>query len=150
MTTINLREYYYWYTQDGYIEVSDEVSAELSVGKQQGKISNQRMRRNKSFYSLDAGDGIETEMAVHPTDSPDVVIEKKEGYCRLCRALNSLPEKQGRRIDAHYLRGVSVQKIAEAEDVGERNIRKSISRGLESMKIFLKNTEWQGTESAEK
>jgi len=25
MTTINLKDFYYWYTQDQFIEVSDEV-----------------------------------------------------------------------------------------------------------------------------
>lgn len=27
MTTINLKDFYYWYTQDQLIEVSDEVAA---------------------------------------------------------------------------------------------------------------------------
>ena len=26
MTTINLKDFYYWYTQDQFIEVSDEVA----------------------------------------------------------------------------------------------------------------------------
>ena len=29
MTTINLKDFYAWYTHDEYIEVSDEVAAEL-------------------------------------------------------------------------------------------------------------------------
>ena len=31
MTTINLKDFYAWYTHDEYIEVSDEVAAELKV-----------------------------------------------------------------------------------------------------------------------
>ena len=31
MTTINLKDFYYWYTQDQFIEVSDEVIALLGV-----------------------------------------------------------------------------------------------------------------------
>ena len=31
MTTINLKDFYVWYTHDEYIEVSDEVAAELGT-----------------------------------------------------------------------------------------------------------------------
>lgn len=53
-----------------------------------------------------------------------------------CRngALNSLPEIQGRRIDAHIILGKSIKEIAEAEGVHEESIRQSIKRGLERMK----------------
>lgn len=33
MTTINLRKFFYWYKVDEYIEVSDEVAAELMADK---------------------------------------------------------------------------------------------------------------------
>ena len=33
MKTINLRDFYYWYIQDEFIEVTDEVAAELYKGK---------------------------------------------------------------------------------------------------------------------
>ena len=32
MTTINLKDFYYWYTQDQFIEVSDGGSGGLSCG----------------------------------------------------------------------------------------------------------------------
>ena len=56
----------------------------------------------------------------------------------LCQLLlyntNSLPEIQGRRIDAHIILGKSIKEIAEAEGVHEESIRQSIKRGLERMK----------------
>lgn len=33
MTTINLKDFYSWYTQDEYMEVSDEVAEELRANK---------------------------------------------------------------------------------------------------------------------
>ena len=33
MTTINLKDFYPWYTHDEYIEVSDEVAAALKADK---------------------------------------------------------------------------------------------------------------------
>ena len=70
-------------------------------------------------------------------DSPEQVFEKMERYCNLCRALNSLPEVQGRRIELHYLLGLTQREIARAEGVSERNVRHSIRKGLVSMKKYL-------------
>ena len=61
-------------------------------------------------------------------------LERMETFLRLWNALNSLPEIQGRRIDAHIILGKSIKEIAEAEGVHEESIRQSIKRGLERMK----------------
>jgi len=139
MTTINLKDYYYWYTQDEYIEVSDEVAAELEAGKRYEKAYNERVRYNKAYYSLDAGDGIEETALACYNDSPERIFDMKERFCGLCCALNSLPEIQGRRVEAFYLLGKSRKEIAEAEGVSESSVNESIDRGLRAMKKYLKN-----------
>jgi RNA polymerase sigma factor (sigma-70 family) len=82
-------------------------------------------------------DSIENEVVVSYNDSPERVLEMKEQYKRLCRALNALPEIQGRRIDSHFLLGMSQDEIANAEGVTQGAVSISISRGLESMKKLL-------------
>ena len=83
--------------------------------------------------SLDCDDGIEYSACLHePT--PQELLERMETFLRLWNALNSLPEIQGRRIDAHIILGKSIKEIAEAEGVHEESIRQSIKRGLERMK----------------
>ena len=53
MTTINLKDFYYWYTQDQFIEVSDEV-AEVFVSDARHEMAYQRrLSRHKAQYSLD-------------------------------------------------------------------------------------------------
>lgn len=59
MTTINLKEFFYWYKADEYIEVTDEVAEELRADKRYEVTHHRRMKRNKANYSLDADDGIE-------------------------------------------------------------------------------------------
>ena len=133
MTTINLKDFYAWYTHDEYIEVSDEVAAELKADKLYEAAYQRRMTRNKAQYSLDCDDGIEYSACLHePT--PQELLERMETFLRLWNALNSLPEIQGRRIDAHIILGKSIKEIAEAEGVHEESIRQSIKRGLERMK----------------
>ena len=139
MTTINLRDFYPWYTWDEFVEVSDAVAEELLADKRYHKSHRQRMKRNKAFYSLDAGDGIENA-AVYTALSPHEVLELKLKRCRLCRALNSLTEAQGRRIEAHYILGMSITDIAKAEGVAKSRVSESIDRGLRNMKKYLRNT----------
>ena len=138
MVTINLKDFYPWYTHDEFVDVSDEVAGELFADKRYQKAHRRRVYRNKAQYSLDAGDGIENE-ACYINLSPHEIHERQIMRCRLCRALNSLPEMQGRRVDAHYILGMSYQSIAEAEGVDESAVRAAIKRGLRDMKKYLKN-----------
>ena len=133
MTTINLKDFYAWYTDDEYTEVSDEVAAELKADKLYEEAHQRRTTRNKAQYSLDCDDGIEYSACLHEP-SPQELMDRKELFFRLWNALNSLPEIQGRRIDAHIILGKSIKEIAEAEGVHEESIRQSIKRGLERMK----------------
>ena len=95
MTTINLKDFYAWYTHDEYIEVSDEVAAELKADKLYEAAHQRRTTRNKAQYSLDCDDGIEYSACLHePT--PQELLDRMELFVHLWNALNSLPEVQGR------------------------------------------------------
>jgi RNA polymerase sigma-70 factor (ECF subfamily) len=138
MVTINLRDFYPWYTHDEFADVPEAVAAELLADRRYHKAHERRVKRNKAQYSLDAEDGIESAAVTHSVNSPEAVLEMMERHCRLCRALNSLPDKQGRRIEAHYLIGQSQKAIAEAEGVSQKAVGKAIEKGLEAMKKYLR------------
>jgi RNA polymerase sigma-70 factor (ECF subfamily) len=143
-TTINLRDYYPWYTHDEFTEVSDEVAAELLADKRYQKAQERQMYRYKAQYSLDAGDGIEASAIACHNNSPEAVLEMMERHCGLCWALNSLPEIQGRRIEAHYIFGKTHKEIARAEGVSEEAVSKAIDKGLAAMKKYLKKFQQGG------
>jgi len=137
MTTINLKDYYFWYTADEYIEVSDEVAAELRADKLYEAAYQRRMIRNKAQYSLDCNDGIEYSACLsEPT--PQELPERVERFYYLWNALNMLPETQGRRVDAHVILGKSYREVALEEGVNESSVRESMKAGLENMKKYLK------------
>ena len=97
MTTINLKDFYPWYTHDEYIEVSEEVAEELHTSRRREAAHAERVRYNKAFYSLDCDDGIEYTACLHePT--PQELLDRVELFVQLWNALNSLPEIQGRRV----------------------------------------------------
>lgn len=135
MVEINLKDYYYWYITDEFIEVSDEVAAELRAGKRYEAAYRRRMKRNK-VNSLDAGDHVERAVCVFEP-SPELCLILIDQYQRLCCALNALPDAQGRRIEAHYLCGLSIQEIAAAERITYQAAQASIQRGLKVMRKFF-------------
>ena len=111
MTTINLKDFYYWYTQDQLIEVSDEVAEVFKADARYEMAYQRRLSRHKAQYSLDCDDGIEYSACLHePT--PQELLERMETFLRLWNALNSLPEIQGRRIDAHIILGKSMDNVS--------------------------------------
>ena len=55
MTTINLKDFYYWYLTDELVEVPDEVAEELMASKRREAAHAERVRYNKAskfMYNL--------------------------------------------------------------------------------------------------
>ncbi len=65
MTIINLREFYPWYIENQFIEVSDAVAEELRASRKAEAAHQRQLTRNKAQYSLDCDDGIEYSACVH-------------------------------------------------------------------------------------
>ena len=138
MTTINLKDFYYWYIQDQFIEVSEEVAEALRASVRYEAAYQRRLTRHKAQYSLDCEDGIEYSACLsEPT--PQELLERMERFCDLWNALNTLPETQGLRIDACIIEGKSMTEVAEADGVSVAAVHKSIQQGLKSMKKYLQN-----------
>ena len=136
MTTINLKDFYYWYMTDKLVEVPDEVAEELMASRRAEAAHAERVRYNKAFYSLDCDDGIEYSACLHEP-SPQELMDRKDLFYRLWNALNSLPEIQGRRVDAYLILGKSSRQIAREEGVDKNAVRRSVRTGIKSMKKYL-------------
>lgn len=137
MAQINLRDFYPFYHSDFFIEISDEVETALLEAERLEKNYIRRRFYNKAHYSLDAGDGIEKDI-LFVSLSPCEIYERKITAEQLQSAIASLPDKQGKRIYAHYILGISKLDIARAEGVNESAVRDTIERGLKNMEKFLK------------
>ena len=137
MTTINLKDHYPWYTEDTFMEVPDEIAAFLDEDRRIQINYAQYIRDNRAFYSLDAGDGIEAE-ALNLPEQPDEALERMELERLLKEALAQLTPSQRRRLFASVLNDESNQWIAKRESVDESAVRRSIQRGLASLKKILK------------
>lgn len=137
MKRINLRNYFPFYKSDLFVEVDDEIAIFLKRCDLDESAYRLRTYRHKAYYSLDRHDGIENDI-VFLSLSPEEIYERKITNQELYAAINSLPDKQAKRIYAHYFLGMSKSAIAKAEGVRESTIWESIERGLRNIENFLK------------
>ncbi len=137
MKIINLKDYYPYYRQDMFLEVSDEPAA-IFDGFDKGEAAYERKKfRCKAHYSLDRNDGIEHDI-LFVSLTPDEIYECKITAEQLHAAIVSLPDKQAKRIYAHYFMGMSKATIAKAEGVSKATVGESINRALRGIEQYLK------------
>lgn len=137
MAIINLRDYYPFYTSDCFMEVSEEIADMFKEFDRKEAAYRLRTYRHKAYYSLDRDDGLEHE-AVFVALSPHELYERKVTMQELHAAIASLPDKQAKRIYAHFILGMTKRDIALAEGVHEKVVRVAIERGLRNLEKILK------------
>ena len=138
MKKINLKDYYSHITVDTYIDIPDEVFDVFEEYRKAEQAYQSRTRYHKAYYSLDRGDGIE-HSALFVFLSPDEIYERKLTSEQLHAAIATLPDKQAKRIYAHYFLGMSKTAIAKAEGTSASSVKDAIRRGLCSLEKYLKN-----------
>ncbi len=139
MAKINLRELYPFYEKDSYIEIPDELAGLLASFERAEANYERKVRRHKAFYSLDQGSGVERNI-LFTSLSPEELYERKLTREELYAAIAKLPDKQAKRIYAHFLLGMSKDEIAKAEGVSWHSVHQSIRQGLSHIEKILKNS----------
>ena len=138
MKTINLKDIYpHYFTEDKWIDVPDELAQIFADYAKAEETYERTKRRYKATYSLDREDGIERNI-LFVSLSPHELYERKLTQEQLHSAIASLPDKQAKRIYAHFFLGMSKTAIARAEGVSKVSVSESIERGLCSIEKFLK------------
>lgn len=143
MKRINLKEYYPFYQSDYFIEVSDEIAKQFRQFNRKEHADFERRRVYKAYYSLDAGNSIEKDVILLVL-SPDEIYERKLANQESYAAINILPEKQAKRLYAHFFLDMSKAQIARIEGVSKAAVSHSIEKTLESIEKFLRNFSKRG------
>ena len=120
MVRINLRDFYPFTQEDTYIEVSAEVANMMNAFERAEASYERKIRRYKAYYSLDHKSGIERSI-LFTSHSPEELYERKLTREELHTAIAQLPDKQAKRIYAHYLLGMSKEEIARVKGLGFLN-----------------------------
>ena len=133
MKYINLRELYPdVYKTDTLVEVTEEVLDVIRASDRAEATYQRRMYRYKAQYSLDCNNGIEKVVMVQPP-TPEEILEDKQLREQLYAAVMALPDKQAKRIYAHFYLGMTPTEIAQAEGVDPGRVRDSIRKGLRKL-----------------
>ncbi len=138
MKKINLKDYYAHISVDIYIDIPDKVFNIFEEYRKAEQAYQSKVYYHKAYYSLDRGDGIE-HSALFVSCSPDEIYERKLTREQLHAAIATLPDKQAKRIYAHYFLGMSKTAIAKAEGVNKSQVTRSINQGLSHLEKYLKN-----------
>lgn len=145
MKTINLRTYYYpHYTEDVFVEVSDEVAEVMLLSVREMENYRRRTCRHKAYYSLDAFDWTENYALEHSPSPEELLVlqEEQAAHDRLLamldEALTQVTEIQARRIRSYYLQGLNFPKIAQAEGVNKDVVYRSVHAGLKRLQEYYR------------
>lgn len=137
MKRVNLKDMYPLYNEDCFIEVTDAVAAELEISRRTEHAQYRYIYRNKAQFSLDQGDGIEHDI-LFASHSPVEIYERKLTKEQLYTAIAKLPEKQAKRVCAHFFMEMSKAEIASSEGVSKMAVCESIDRGLRTLEKEIK------------
>lgn len=137
MKKINLKDYYPHYTENCYIDVPDELAELFKYYDAKEATYERKLRYHHSYFSLDREDGIEKDI-IYVSLSPEEIYERKVTREQLYAAMETLTDKQSKRIYAHFFLGLKKSQIAKAEGVGRDVIGESIEQGLIKIEKYLK------------
>lgn len=143
MKKINLKAYYAHITEDIYLDIPDEVFNIFEEYRKAEQAYQSRIRYHKAYYSLNRDDGIE-HSALFVSLSPDEIYERKLTREQLHAAIATLPDKQAKRIYAHYFLGMSKAAITKAEGVSEAAVRIGIEKALMNLEKIYSKSHFRG------
>ena len=135
MPIVNLKRQYPHLYDEILLDVSDPIFEVYDLYRRKESAHQRKLRYNRSFYSLDAGNGIETEV-LHREPSPEEIWLQQVRREQLREALEHLPPIQSRRVYAHYMLGAKKREIARKEGVSVSAVHCSIHSGLKNLKRY--------------
>lgn len=135
MVTINLRDFYPWYKEDIFVEITDEMLEAMKAADRQEAAYKRRTYYHKAQYSLDCHDGMENDV-LHHSPSPEEIYMSEEATRKLYAAIAQLTAIQQRRLIAYYFEGMNFSQIADAEGVSPGSVEQSVKAALKKLKGF--------------
>ena len=144
MALINIRSLYPFYKCDCFIEIPDDVLKVIKDCNRAEKAYQRKLRYHKvKIETLDAENADDVTMRIIDKPlTPYEIFAHKQITSLLHTAISKLPNKQAKRIYAHFFLDMTFTEIANAEGVNEKVVRVTIQRGLRTLQKYLKSFMW--------
>jgi len=136
MKKLKMKEEYDWYSENDYMEISDELAEFFDTERKREEAYDRKRRRYKATNSLDADNGIEKAVLHKPKTPEEIFIENEDKEARYV-AMMKLPEIQRRRYYMYFYQKLKMKRIAEIEGVTEAAVSLTISKAEKNIKKFL-------------
>lgn len=153
MQIINLKKYYYpYYTEDVFVEVSDEVAEVMRLSVREMKNYERRTRYHRAFYSLDAYSWMENYALEHGIAPEEILLQAEEQTAReklasdlpeaLCHAIVIFVIVYGRMIEIYLtvsLAPIPFSTMANREwgQMGTNYLRSLFALGFQGFLILV-------------
>lgn len=137
MKKLKMKDEYDWYSENEYMEISDELAEFFDTERKKEEAYDRKRRRYRATNSLDADNGIEKSVLHKPKTPEEILIETEEEEFR-CLAIKKLPEIQRRRYCMYFYEKLKMKVIAEREGVSEYAVSKTITKAKQNIEINLK------------
>ena len=131
------------------MDVSDEVAECLLQLRREEERIRRKIRYYRAYYSLDAYDGMEFDAIDALMPSPEDMYTQKEQQRldrqtlqRLKLAIETLPEKQARRLKARHIDQMKLREIAEQEQVSIKSVTDTLSAAIHNVKKEFQKNKW--------
>lgn len=79
-------------------------------------------------------------MPADQTDGPEILMLRKQEADEMRRALETLSEKEARRLVLHAVEGVPIKRIAQREGCSERAVKYSLAHARRKLRKLLERT----------
>ncbi len=119
-------------TYSPFVVITSEM---YEVMKDSKRNNSREHKRDFLYHDVYAIEDERTPVA--PLSDPADIAESDDTYKHIIEEMLKLPGRQGRRMYQHYVLGLTVEEIANAEGVAAISVYQSIQRAKKAMhKVF--------------
>ena len=135
MPTINLKEHYpTTYTEDFFVEVSEEIHQLFIDFKRQEDAFLRQINRYHAYHSLDDPNFPVEQCVLFQKPALVDSVEQRHSAMSIYEAILSLPPKQAKRCYDHYYQGFKLSDIAQKEGVTAGSVSECIKSALSTLR----------------
>ena len=135
MPTINLKEHYpTTYTEDFFVEVSEEIHQLFIDFKHQEDAFLRQVSRYHAYHSLDDPTFPVEQCVLFQKPALVDSVEQRHSAMSIYEAILSLPPKQAKRCYDHYYQGFKLSDIAQKEGVTAGSVSECIKSALSALR----------------
>jgi len=118
-----------------FVVITSEMYEVMRDSNNNNAREHMRESLHHDVYAIE-----EERLPIDPLSDPAAISESNDTYKHIIEEMLKLPGRQGRRMYQHYVLGLTVEEIANAEGVAAISVYQSIQRAKKAIqKVFAES-----------